>query len=42
MLFFVILVSLASFSGCYIGQKLFGRLYKKCDLYSEKEIQEKI
>lgn len=42
MLLFVILVSLASFGGCFIGQKLFGRLYKKCDLYSEKQIQEKL
>lgn len=39
ILLFVILVSLTSLFGCYIGQKLFVKFYKKCDLNSKKQIQ---
>jgi hypothetical protein len=42
ILLFAFLVSLTSLSGCYIGQKLFGMLYKKCDLNSTNQIQENL
>jgi hypothetical protein len=42
ILLFVVLVSLASLSGCYIGQKLFGRLYNKCEIHSQKQIKQNV
>jgi hypothetical protein len=42
ILLFVFLVSLSSISGCFIGQKLFGKLYKKCDLDSRQQIHKNL
>lgn len=39
---FVVLVTAASLSGCYIGQKLFGRYYKKCEFTPKTKKPEKI
>ena len=39
---FVVLVTAASLSGCYIGQKLFGRYYRKCEFTPKTQTTQKI
>jgi hypothetical protein len=42
IILFVVLVSLSSLGGCFIGQKLFGKFYGKCSLESNRKLKENL